>query len=155
LAQGERYGSTHFGAEQVTDDDRAYIGSRFAEVRDALFANPYQKVWGGAGEPSLPTYEVTLLGVLRGVLPPGQPYFFRQAVARAVDARSDLRWGTDRKGFRRIIHPNGICLTGLWEISEDTIYSGYSKSTVERWWSGATPPAVRRHVVARSGRYHW
>lgn len=119
---------THFGAEQVTEEDRAYRGSRFSEVRDALFANPYQKVWGGSGEPPLPTYDVTLLGVLRGVLPFGAPYFFRQAVARAVDSQADLRWGTDRKGFRRIIHPNGICLTGLWEISEQTAYSGYFRT---------------------------
>src|SRR5437899_2367049 len=116
---------THFGAEQVTEEDRSYSGSRFSEVREALFANPYQKVWGGPGEPPLPIYDVNLLGVLRGVLPFGPPYFFRQAVARAVDSKADLRWGTDRKGFRRIIHPNGICLTGLWEISEQTSYSGY------------------------------
>ena len=114
-----------FGTEQVTDADRAYRGSRFAEVRDAVFANPYQKVWGGPGEPPLPTYEVTLLSVLRGALPLGLPYFFRQAVARAVDSRADLRWGVDRQGFRRLLHPNGICLTGLWEITEDTRYSGY------------------------------
>ena len=114
-----------FGTEQVTEEDRAYRGSRFSEVREAIFANPYQKAWGGAGEPPLPIYDVNLMGVLRGILPFGQPHFFRQAVARAVDARSDLRWGADRKGFRRIIHPNGICLTGLWEISEETSYSGY------------------------------
>jgi hypothetical protein len=116
---------TSFGAEQVTDDDRRYAGTRFSEVRDALFANPYQRVWGGLGEPPLPVYDVNLLDVLRGVLPLGAPYFFRQAVARAVDSRADLRWGADRKGFRRIIHPNGICLIGHWEISEQTPYSGY------------------------------
>ncbi len=117
--------SGFFGTEQVTGEDRAYRGSRFAEVRDAVFANPYQKVWGGPGEPPLPTYEVTLLSVLRGALPLGLPYFFRQAVARAVDSRADLRWGVDRQGFRRLLHPNGICLTGLWEITEETQYSGY------------------------------
>jgi hypothetical protein len=89
---------TRFGTEQVTDEDRSYRGSRFSEVRDALFANPYQGVWGAAGEPPLPIYDVTLLGVLRGILPLGAPYFFRQAVARAVDSRADLRWGADRKG---------------------------------------------------------
>jgi hypothetical protein len=36
-----------------------------------------------------------------------------------------LRWGPDRKGFRRLLHPNGVCLTGLWEITEETRYSGY------------------------------
>ena len=55
---------THFGAEQVTEEDRGYRGSRFSEVRDALFANPYQRVWGGPGQPPLPIYDVTLLGVL-------------------------------------------------------------------------------------------
>jgi hypothetical protein len=42
------------GTEQVTEEDRAYRGSRFSEVRDAIFANPYQRVWGSAGEPALP-----------------------------------------------------------------------------------------------------
>ena len=114
-----------FGTEQVTEEDRAYRGSRFSKVRDAVFANPYQKVWGSAGESPLPVYGVRLPSALRGILPLGSPYFFRQAVARAVDSRADLRWGPNRKGFRRIIHPNGICLTGLWEISEQTPYSGY------------------------------
>jgi hypothetical protein len=112
--------SSYIGAEQVTEEDRAYVGSRFSEVRAALFANPYQKVWGGPSEPLMPVYDVTLASVLRGVPPFGPPYFFRQAVARAVDSRADLRWGAERRGFRRIIHPNGICLTGLWEITERT-----------------------------------
>ncbi len=114
-----------FGTEQVTEEDRAYRGSRFSEVRAALFANPYQRIWGAAGEPALPIYGVSLASALRGALRAGSPYFFRQAVARAVDSRADLRWGADRKGFRRIIHPNGLCLTGLWEIFEQTSYSGY------------------------------
>ena len=115
----------YFGTEEVTEEDRAYKGSRFSEVRDALFANPYQKVWRGDGEPTLPTYRVTLLSVLRGILPFGQPYLFRQAVQRAVDSHADLRWGMGGKGFRRLLHPNGICLTGLWEITEESEYSGY------------------------------
>jgi hypothetical protein len=117
--------SETFGTEQTTEEDRAYQGSRFSEVRDALFANPYQQVWGRDGEPPLPTYEVTLMSVLRGILPFGRPHLFRQAVERAVDSNADLRWGPDRKGFRRLLHPNGVCLTGLWEITEDTAYSGY------------------------------
>ena len=120
--------TTDFGIEEVTEEDRAYRGSPFSEVYDALFANPYQKVWGGPGEPPLPVYDVTLAGAVHGALPGGAPYYFRQAVARAVDSRADLRWGPDRKGFRRIIHPNGICLTGLWEISAQTPYSGYFRA---------------------------
>src|ERR1700732_5435205 len=112
-------GATYFGAEQVTDEDRAYNESRFSEVRDAIFANPYQKVWGGEGEPALPNYEVTLLSVLRGILPFGRDYKFRQASERAIDSNADLRWGADGKGFRRLGHPNGVCLTGLWQITEE------------------------------------
>jgi hypothetical protein len=114
-----------FGTEQVTEADRAYRGSRFSEVREAVFANPYQQVWGAVGEPPLPVYKVTLAGVLNGALRAGRPYFFRQAVARAIDSHADLRWGADRRGFRRIIHPNGICLCGRWEIFAETGYTGY------------------------------
>ena len=116
---------SYFGTEQVTDEDRAYSGSRFSTVRDALFANPYQKVWGGQGEPPLPRYDVTLASVLRGALAFGRPYIFRQATERAVDSGADLRWGVNGQGFRRLLHPNGVCLTGLWEITEETGCSGY------------------------------
>ena len=113
------------GTVEFTEEDRAYRGSRFSEVRDALFANPYQRIWGGAGEPPLPVYAVTLGSVMRGMLPFGGPHRFRQATERAVDSAADLRWGANRRGFRRLLHPNGVCLTGLWEITEATPYSGY------------------------------
>jgi hypothetical protein len=115
----------YFGTEGVTEEDRAYSGSRFSEVRDAVFANPYQEVWGRDGQGALPTYKVTLGSVLRGILSSGKQYLFRQATERAVDSHADLRWGRDGKGFRRLLHPNGVCLTGLWEITEETSYSGY------------------------------
>jgi hypothetical protein len=115
----------HFGIEALTDEDRAYRGSTFREVADAMFANPYQRVWGSDGEPPLPVYEVTLGSLVRGMLPFGQPSLFNRATARAVDAQSDLRWGPDRKGFRRLLHPNGVCLTGEWRITAETEYSGY------------------------------
>jgi hypothetical protein len=114
-----------FGIEALTREDRAYHGSRYSEVREAIFADPYQKVWGREGEAPLPTYKVTLSSVLRGLLPFGRQYLFRQATERTVDSHADLRWGPDRKGFRRLQHPTGVCLTGLWEITEATEYSGY------------------------------
>jgi hypothetical protein len=121
-------GGQHFGTEGVTEEDRAYRGSRFSEIRDAVFANPYQKVWSAPAEPRWPAYRVTLSSVLRGAVKSGLPYFFRQAVMRAVDSSADLRWGADGKGFRRLLHPNGICLTGLWEITGETPYSGYFRT---------------------------
>jgi hypothetical protein len=134
----------YFGSEQLTEEDRAYAGSRFSEVRDALFANPYQKLWGREGEPPLPIYEVTLANVLRGILPFGRPHLFRQAVERTVDSRADLRWGVEGKGFRRLLHPNGVCLTGLWEITEASEYSGYFKK-------GSRALAVGRYSTCCSG----
>jgi hypothetical protein len=117
--------SNSFGIEAFTDEDRAYSGSRFSDVQKALFANPYQKLWGTTGNPPLPIYEVTLGGLLRGILPFGRPHIFRKAAERTVDSSADLRWGPDRKGCRRLLHPNGICLTGSWTITEETNYSGY------------------------------
>jgi hypothetical protein len=109
----------------IADQDRAYRGSRFAEVQKALFANPYQRVWGADGEPPLPIYKTTLASVLRGLLPFARHYLFRQASEREVDSRADMRWGPDGKGYRRLLHRNGICLVGSWHITEATDYSGY------------------------------
>jgi hypothetical protein len=117
-----------FGTAQLTDEDRGYNGSRFREVVEALFANPYQRVWGAQGEPALPVNEVTLGSVLRGILPFGKQFLFRQVTERAVDSGADLRWGHDRKGYRRLLHPNGVCLIGKWQITEETHYSGYFAS---------------------------
>src|SRR5215467_6600245 len=103
----------YFGTEQFVASDLAYNGSTFSEVKDALFANPYQTLWGQYGQPALPVYPVTLPSVLYGVLPFGKRYRFRQATERAVDSHADLRWGQHGKGFRRLLHPNGVCLTGL------------------------------------------
>jgi hypothetical protein len=120
-----------YGTQALTDQDRAYNGSRFAEVRDAIFANPYQQVWGRDGADPLPMYQVTLRSVLRGVLSFGKRYLFQQAVARTVDSHADLRWGANGKGFRRLLHPNGVCLTGRWQITQDTEYSGYFRKGSE------------------------
>ena len=116
--------SVAFG-EAFTSEDRAYRGSRFHDVREALFSNPYQRVWGGPGEPPLPIYPVTLRSLLQGALRFGVGSFFSQASERAVNSAADLRWGADRRGFRRLVHANGVCLTGWWEIMEQTPYSGY------------------------------
>jgi hypothetical protein len=114
-----------FGAIATTDEDRKHKGSRFAEIREAIFANPYQRVWGAPDQQPLPVYKVSLPQFVHGILPFGKPYTFRKATERAVDSHSDLRWGPDRKGYRRLLHPNGLCLTGVWEINEATNYSGY------------------------------
>jgi hypothetical protein len=110
--------------EQFTAEDRGYGGSRFSDVVEALFANPYQQVWGAAGQPPLPVGQVTFRSVVGGILPFASS-LFQRASERTLDSGADLRWGTDRKGFRRLVHPNGVCLIGEWRIVEETGYSGY------------------------------
>src|SRR5262245_16076096 len=127
------------GSEQFTDEDRLYAGSRFRDVVDALFANPYQKVWGHEGEPPLPIIEQTIKFVFGGLL--GSATRFERATARSLDSGADLRWGADRKGFTRFLHPTGVCLVGRWQITEDTPNTGYfrkgsSALVVGRYSSG-------------------
>ena len=71
-----------YGSIEFTDEDRNYNGSRYSEVRNAIFANPYQKVWGAEDVPPLPMYEVSLGSVLGGILPFGKPWRFLQAVRK-------------------------------------------------------------------------
>jgi ABC transporter substrate binding protein len=59
-----------------------------------------------------------------------------------------------RKGFRRLVHPNGICLTGLWQITADTGYSGYfrngSRALVVGRYSTCCRETRRGHVRSLS-----
>src|SRR5262245_43546503 len=103
------------GPQETTDADRAYAGSTYQEVRDAVFANSYYRVWGAPGELPLPIYSVGFWTLARGFLwraPSWRKYRFFRAAERTVDSRTDLRWGPDGKGVRRLLHPNGVCLTG-------------------------------------------
>jgi hypothetical protein len=147
----------NFGIEQITQEDRAYNGSRFSDVREAIFANPYQKVWGRDGEPPLPHYHLTVANLLRGILPFGRHYLFGQASKRTVDSHADLRWGPNREGFRRLIHPNGVCLTGLWEVTEETEYSGHFAKgsralSVGRYSSADSPYRGQQRSLALVGK---
>jgi len=103
------------GIEGLVDEDMKFAGSRFAEVRDAVFANPYRRPYE--------RFPSTLGPLFRGLLK--LHWQFLAASKRVVRSDADLRWGPDRQGFRRLLHPNGICLTGTWEITEETPYSGY------------------------------
>ena len=60
----------------------------------------------------LPVHAVTLGGVLRCISPFWTSYLFRKASERTVDSGPDLRWGRNGKRFRRLLHPNGVCLSG-------------------------------------------
>jgi len=77
----------------LTDDDRKFAGSRFAEVRDAIFANPYQRIWGAAGEPPFERFPVTFGRAMRGLLSFGKPWALLAAARRTLASDADLRWG--------------------------------------------------------------
>lgn len=113
-----------FGEQGLTNEDLAYDGSRYSEVKAALLENPYQAVWNGPND-AWPHYKSTLGQVFKGILPFGGKDQMKLAAMRTVDSFADLRWGEHGKGFRRILHPNGVCLFGVWEITEDNPFSGY------------------------------
>ena len=115
------------GPQGMTDEDRTYQGSRYSEVREALFANPYRGGKSGELPGPLPMFKSTIPNAWSGALPGGHHDQLKQATARSVDSKADLRWAPDGKGFRRILSPNGICVLGTWEITEESPYTGYFK----------------------------
>ena len=96
------------GPQGLTDEERSYRGSRYSEVKAALLENPYQEVFGADGNEPFPVFESTTGGAFSGFLPGGKSDQLLAAARRAVASRADLRWGDDRCGYRRILHPNGI-----------------------------------------------
>ena len=64
-------------AQPRVDDGSPYVGSRFADVVEALEANPYQRVWGAPGEPPFPVHEVSYRTVVGGLASFGFPRQFR------------------------------------------------------------------------------
>lgn len=145
---------SHTGTQAFSEEDGAYAGSRFKEVKAVLFANPYQEIWGSPSEPPLPIHRVTFASVVSGFLAPGKPFAFLDAAKRVIDSTADLRWGPDGTGYRRLLHPNGICLTGEWHITQGTSYSGYfekgSKGLVVARYSTCCTETRRGHFRSLS-----
>lgn len=110
------------GKQEEVGADREYNGSTFKEVRDAVFKNPYQTVpWGAQGAQKFPIYEVTFRSVAKGLFSKlSRKYFpFGEASNRTIKSFADLRWGEDGRGVKRLLHPNGMVLTGRWIINAD------------------------------------
>jgi len=84
----------------------SYQGSTFKEVRDLVFSDPY---------PVLPQNRVTMLSFFRGLT-----NVLMKAALSTLDDRTDVK-----PYFRKLVHPNGIALTGTWNITEETPYTGY------------------------------
>jgi hypothetical protein len=86
----------------VADEDRHYAGSRYSDVVAAIFANPYQRIWGGAGEPALPVYEVTFTSVFGGLIFGATRQFFTDSERTLGPTYAGARIGKDfRDSFTR------------------------------------------------------
>ena len=115
------------GEQSEMLEDRQYTGSTFEEVQDAVMSEPYYgSTWGGADQKPLPVYPATFAVLAQGLFALTKRFLLKDAAVRTLDSRADLRWGgPERKGVQRILHPNGVCLSGIWEIDEVTPYTGF------------------------------
>jgi hypothetical protein len=114
-----RFDRDYFGPEGLTAEDASYQTSRYADLRARLFADAYYRVWGAPDEPPLPTYAVTLGRALAGLRLRRSHWRFQRAALRSVLSRADWRPGREGRGYRRLLHPNGVCLFGTWEIDPE------------------------------------
>lgn len=150
---GPRFPANRQGA--IADDARIHS---YSEIHEALFdpdqCRPYYKVWGDPAQGPLPVYETTLASVAKDLFSvPMKPFAMERAARRTLQTRGDLRWGADRNGFRRLVHPMGVCLAGTWEIdqgSPSSDYTGYfapgrTGRVIARYSVGGSDPEGGNH----------
>ena len=127
IAIAAREGILPLGQQAETLEDRQYTGSTFHEVQDAVMDEPYYgSTWGEAGQRPLPNYTTTFESVAQGLFAVSKRFLFKDAATRTIASHADLRWGgPEKRGVQRLVHPNGICLSGIWNIHEDTGYTGF------------------------------
>ena len=120
----------------------------YEEVYAAVFSDPYYgKSWKGPGQ--LPVYKQSLTTLVNRLFSREAPLGLLGAAAdRTVRSGADLRWGNNRKGVRRLLHPNGICLCGAWQINAappGAAYTGYfakgsEARIIARYSTGGSQP---------------
>jgi len=81
-------------------------GSTFGDVWGQVQSDPYVR---------LPHYRVTLSSFFHFLTSK-----LKAAGKRTISDRSDLL-----PRFDKLVHPNGICLAGTWNVTEDSPYTGY------------------------------
>ncbi len=108
----------------------SYQGSTFKEVRDQVFSDPYSV---------LPQEKVTLGSFFQGLT-----NVLAKAALRTLDDPTDIV-----PYFQKLVHPNGVALTGTWNITEKSSYSGYfsqgSKALIMVRCSTALSHTTRGH----------
>ena len=137
------------GSEQFNDEDRVYPAR--ASAKSWMRCSRIRISRCGAARANRHCRTRSdIRSVFGGLLCAARTPRFERASERTLDSGADLRWGPDRKGFTRLLHPNGVCLVGRWQITEDTPYSGY----FARGRDGARrrPLLERRREATRRGR---
>ncbi|WP_372652427.1 hypothetical protein [Halobacteriovorax sp.] len=88
-----------------------YKGSKASEVWEEVTSTPYL---------SLPTKKISYLSLFKGLKSK-----IKLAANRTLSNKSDLL-----PYFDKLAHPNGVCLKGTWNITEENPYTGlYKKGT--------------------------
>jgi hypothetical protein len=101
-----------------------YVGTRFADVWSEVTSTPYA---------ALPHTSVTLSSFYGfGV------NYLKAAAIRTINDHDDLL-----PHFNKLVHANGVCLTGTWNITEASPYTGY-------FAQGTTGLLIARASVALS-----
>ncbi|MEO5912961.1 MAG: hypothetical protein ABIS50_01925 [Luteolibacter sp.] len=130
-------------------DEELEEGSCFKDVHSHVIDRGNCRPYLGN---ELPRNEVSFWKVASGILPWGKPSLLNSAIRRTLKSRKDLRWGSDGNGITRLIHPNGICLSGEWIIDPNvnTRHTGWFEK-------GRTGLIVARLSPARAEtrRGHW
>jgi hypothetical protein len=86
--------------------DAPYTGSAFADVWSVAAADPYSV------KPHYAVNVESMFGFLDDKM--------LDAANRTLSDREDVL-----PPFRKLVHPNGICLAGTWNVTDETPYTGY------------------------------
>ncbi len=92
----------------LAQTETSYKGSRFSDTWSTVLEGPYQ---------NLPQEKVTVRSFMSGVL-----NNLQKASERTLATGDDTL-----PYFQKLLHPNGICMAGTWNITEPSRYSGYFK----------------------------
>lgn len=90
----------------VTWAEKGYQGSLFSETWQTVQESPYE---------TLPEAKVTV-----GSFFSFGANLLKNSSERTLNTQDDII-----PYFRKLLHPNGICLAGTWNITEPTPYTGY------------------------------
>lgn len=102
-----------------------FAGSTYDSVQSQIESDTYKV---------LPKHKISfasLFGFLKSKI--------KIAASRTLSDRSDIL-----PQFRKLAHPNGVCLSGTWEITESSPYGGYFKK-------GSEALIIARASTAMSG----